>query len=96
MMLATTRKKALIAVFLRIAGRIPSVDDMVDVLKRLPIDAKHRAKRRVLLRELAAIDRQLSSSRRQIPGLPMRSTDWRYRKAETSSKIDSRSVDRSM
>ena len=66
MMLATTRKKALIAVFLRIAGRIPSVDHLVVVLKRLPIDAKHRASKKALVKELAAIDRQLRDSRRQI------------------------------
>lgn len=65
-MRATTRKKALIAVFLDIAGRIPGVDHMVDVLKELPIDVKHRARRSVLVRELAVIDRKLGDSRRQI------------------------------
>lgn len=65
-MKATTRKRALIAVLLDIAGRIPGVDHMVDVLKGLPIDVKHRARRSLLVRELAAIDRQLRDSRRQI------------------------------
>lgn len=65
-MRATTRKKALIAVFLSIAGRIPGVDHMVDVLKGLPIDVKHRARRSVLVKELGTIDRKLRDSRRQI------------------------------
>jgi hypothetical protein len=39
---------------------------MVDVLKGLPIDAKHRARKEALVKELGAIDRQLRVSRRQI------------------------------
>ncbi len=66
MMRATTLKKTLIAVFVRIAGRIPGVGHMVDVLKGLPIDAKHRARKKALVKELGAIDRQLRASRRQI------------------------------
>jgi hypothetical protein len=63
---ATTRKRKLVAVFLEIAGRIPGVDHTVDVLKRLPIDVKHRARRSTLVRRLGVIDRQLRDSRQQI------------------------------
>ena len=66
MMRATTRKKTLIMVFVSIAGRIPGVGHMVDVLKGLPIDAKHQARKKALVKELAVIDRQLRASRRQI------------------------------
>ena len=66
MMRAATLKKTLIAAFVSIAGRIPGVDHMVDVLKGLPIDAKHRGRKKALVKELGAIDRQLRGSRRQI------------------------------
>ena len=77
MMRATTRKRTLIAVFVSIAGRIPGVDHMIDVLKGFPIDAKHRGRREALVKELGAIDRQLRASRRQIRKFAERCHDWR-------------------
>jgi hypothetical protein len=50
---------------------------MVDVLKGLPIDAKHRGRREALVKELGAIDRQLRASRRQIRKFAERCHDWR-------------------
>jgi hypothetical protein len=65
-MTTATRKKALAAAFVSIAGRVPGVDHLAEALDTLPVDAKDRARKRALLTELVAVDGQLRASSRRI------------------------------
>jgi hypothetical protein len=78
MMRATTLKKTLIAVFVSIAGRIPGVGHMVDVLKGLPIDAKHRRGRKPWSKSWGLSTGNSAPRGGRFESLPMRSHDWRY------------------
>jgi hypothetical protein len=59
-------KTTLVAAFITSARRVPGVDHMTRVLRRLPVGAKDQARKKALLKDLAAIEGQLRTSRRRI------------------------------
>jgi hypothetical protein len=56
----------LVATLVTIARRVPGVDHMTRVLRRLPVKAKDQARKKVLLKHLATIEEQLRASSRRI------------------------------
>ena len=66
MMRPSKHQTTLIAALVRIARRVPAVEHLTRVLRRLPVGAKDQARKKVLLKNLATIEEQLRTSSRRI------------------------------